>query len=269
MDKKIAFIGAGSIAEAILSGIVKSQMVKHENITMTNRKNQERLSYINENYGVHCTTDKEKACQDADIIILAMKPKDLEASLSTVKAYFNENQLIISVLAGIPTESIENNIGLKIPVIRCMPNTSALVASSMTALAKGKYVQDEHIAFAKELFDTIGVTTVVEEDDMHAVTATSGSGPAYVYYMVAAMQEAAVEMGLDTATAKTLVAQTVIGAGEMLQSSDVGADELRKNITSPGGTTEAAIDSLAANNFQEKIKEGMQQAKEKSIELGK
>ncbi|WP_249872254.1 pyrroline-5-carboxylate reductase [Oceanobacillus saliphilus] len=268
MDKKIAFIGAGSLAESIISGIIKSNVVSKDNIIVTNKSNISRLEYIQKKYQVQCRTNKEEMTKEADIIILAIKPKDAIASLESIRDYIKEEQLIISVIAGLSTETIEHAIGIAIPVIRVMPNTSALIGQSATAFSGGTYVKEEHIQTADLLFQTVGITKLVDEKDMHTVTAISGSGPAFIYYFVEAMEKAAVESGLDHATASDLITQSVIGAGKMLQQSGDTPAVLRKKITSQGGTTEAGIAELDRNNFQEIIISCIHQARERSIDIG-
>lgn len=268
MDKRIAFLGAGSLAEAILSGIIKSEVVAKENIYVTNKSNRERLIYIENCYHVQCSSDKEKVFRNADIIILASKPKDAVESITSIKPYLNEKQLIISTIAGLSTEKMEQLLDIQIPVVRTMPNTSALIGHSATALSAGKYVETEHLLQTDQLFQTVGMTKLVDEKDMHAITAVSGSGPAFIYYFVEAMEKAAMEFGLDRQTAKDLITQTVIGAGNMLKQSGETPAVLRKNITSPGGTTEAGIADLDRHNFEEMIFSCIRQARDRSIQLG-
>ncbi|WP_067730458.1 pyrroline-5-carboxylate reductase [Oceanobacillus damuensis] len=269
MDKKIAFIGAGSLAESIISGIIKAKVVSKENIFVTNKSNINRLEYIQAGYQVQCRTNKEEMTKQADIIILAMKPKDAKLSLESIRGYVNKDQLIISVIAGLSTATIEDVIGIDIPVMRVMPNTSALIGQSASALSCGRYVTEEHIQTTDLLFKTVGITKLVDEWDMHTVTAISGSGPAFIYYLVEAMEKAAVESGLDRATASDLITQTVIGAGEMLQQSGDTPAVLRKKITSPGGTTEAGLADLDKNDFQNIIQSCINHARERSIVIGK
>ncbi|MBU8790891.1 MULTISPECIES: pyrroline-5-carboxylate reductase [Oceanobacillus] len=269
MKKNITFLGAGSIAEAILSGIVNAEIIEKENIFVTNRSNQQRLEYLEEKYGVTTVQNKEMAIRSADILILAMKPYDLHESLQGLKGFIHKGQLIISILAGISTDTITKELEMASPVIRVMPNTSAMIGHSATALSKGQHASEEHLRIAEELFKTIGTTTLVKEDDMHIVTAIAGSGPAYFYYMVEAMVKAAVESGFDQQTAKELITQTIKGAGEMLQQSDDSPSTLRKKITSPNGTTEAGINVLEQNHFQRIVMDCVNKAKERSEELGK
>ncbi|WP_156289953.1 pyrroline-5-carboxylate reductase [Oceanobacillus salinisoli] len=269
MDKNIAFFGAGSAAEAILSGVINAGIVKKDQIKVANKSNINRLEYIKERYQVFCTQEKERIIQDADILILAMKPYDLHDFMHEIKGHMNKRQLIISILAGVSTDTIIKELEMDLPVIRAMPNTSAMIGYSATAISKGKYASNEHVNQAEKLFNTIGTTTIVAEADMHIVTAISGSGPAYLYYMVEAMENAAIEAGLDQQTAKELITQTVVGAGAMLQQSEDSPNVLRQKITSPKGTTEAGIKVLEENHFQKILMECVKSAKARSEELGK
>lgn len=269
MVNKVAFIGAGSMAEAIISGMINSNFIQADKVFVTNRANQERLKELHNHYQIQCTHDKEKVLEAADIIILSMKPADVESGIDPIKRYIKPNQLIISVIAGISTDYLSSLIGKNIPIIRVMPNTSASIGFSATALSKGQNVSDHHIKMAESLLQTIGTTVIVAEEDMHTVTAISGSGPAYVYYLVEAMEKAAVEAGLDQNIAKSLISQTILGAGEMLQQSGESASTLRKRITSPAGTTEAGIKTLARYEFEKAIIECVKSASNRSVELGK
>ncbi|RLL41721.1 pyrroline-5-carboxylate reductase [Oceanobacillus piezotolerans] len=269
MNKKIAFVGAGSIAEAIVSGIINAKVVPASNLFVTNRENTQRLEELSARYQVNALSDREEVISNADIVVLAMKPYDLEQSLSAIKGYLKEDQFIISILAGVSTERITELAGINIPVVRVMPNTSAFIGFSATALSKGKFAKEEHLLQAEQLFQTVGTTVLVPEKDMHTITAISGSGPAYIYYIVEAMEKAAIEAGLDSNIAKELITQTVIGAGNMLKLSGEEPDILRKKITSPKGTTEAGIEILEKHHVQRIMMECVKSAKERSEELGK
>lgn len=269
MFKKIAFIGAGSMSEAIISGIINQNVLQSDQIYVTNKNNQERLDRLYERYHIQCDQNKEKVIGEADIIILSMKPYDLKDAVQSLKALIKPNQLIISVVAGISTDYISNLIESNNPVIRAMPNTSASIGYAATAISKGEYATDHHVKITEELFNTIGITVVIEEDDMHTVTAISGSGPAYVYFMVEALEKAAMESGLDQTIAKALITQTIIGAGEMLRQSGESAETLRKKVTSPAGTTEAGLNALAKHDFQHALVECVKSAHDRSMELGK
>lgn len=267
--KKLVFIGSGSMAEAIIAGILKAKIMKNSDIYVTNKKDADRLNYMKEIYGVKTSYDREELLEQADAVVLAMKPKDVHEALHELRGGLSENQLVISVLAGIMTSTIEQTLDMQIPVIRSMPNTSAMIGYSATAIANGKYVNDNHQQLATELLQTIGTTKIVKEEDMHTVTAVSGSGPAFVYYFVEAMTNAATGAGLDQKTADELIAQTILGAGQMLKSSGSSAETLRENITSKGGTTEAGLTTLADHNFENIMMECIANARKRSMDLGK
>ncbi|AIY75920.1 TPA: pyrroline-5-carboxylate reductase ProI [Bacillus tropicus] len=267
--QNISFLGAGSIAEAIIGGLLHANVVKGEQITVSNRSNETRLQELHKKYGVKGTHNKKELLTDTNILFLAMKPKDVAEALTPFKEYIHHNLLIITLLAGVSTHSIRNLLEKDIPIIRAMPNTSAAILKSATAISPSKHATKEHIQTAIALFETIGLVSVVEEEDMHAVTALSGSGPAYIYYVVEAMEEAAKEIGLKEDVAKSLILQTMIGAAEMLKASEKHPSILRKEITSPGGTTEAGIEVLQEHKFQQALISCITQAAQRSHNLGK
>ncbi|WP_459499563.1 pyrroline-5-carboxylate reductase ProI [Bacillus sp. C1] len=267
--QNISFLGAGSIAEAIIAGLLDANVVKGEQITVSNRSNETRLQELHTKYGVNGTHDRRELLAHANIIFLAMKPKDVAEALTPLKEYITNNQLIISLLAGVSTSSITSLLQKNVPIIRAMPNTSAAILKSATAISPSLHATEQHVHIAKSLFETIGLVSVVKEDHMHAVTALSGSGPAYVYYVVEAMEEAAKQIGLEETVAKSLILQTMIGAAEMLKESTKHPSILRKEITSPGGTTEAGIEVLQSFHFQQALVACITQATKRSRELGK
>lgn len=269
MVKKIAFIGAGSMAEAIIAGIIKQHVLDSEQIVVTNKNNHDRLDHLQKKYHVSCLQDKEAVITDAEIIILSVKPNDVREAIQSIKHHIMPHQLVISVVAGVSTEMIRELIQIDVPIIRAMPNTSALIGYSATALTGDQFATGEHLKKAEVLFNTIGMTTMIEEEDMHIVTGISGSGPAYIYYLVEAMEQAAIDAGCDPEVAKALIIQTVTGAGEMLKHSGKSAGQLRQDITSPQGTTEAGIKTLASYQFQTAVKQCVESARDRSIELGK
>ncbi|HHB1890914.1 TPA: pyrroline-5-carboxylate reductase ProI [Bacillus cereus] len=267
--QNISFLGAGSIAEAIIGGLLHANVVKGEQITVSNRSNETRLQELHQKYGVKGTHNKKELLTDTNILFLAMKPKDIAEALIPFKEYIHHNVLIISLLAGVSTHSIKNLLQKDVPIIRAMPNTSAAILKSATAISPSKHATAEHIQTAIALFETIGLVSVVEEEDMHAVTALSGSGPAYIYYVVEAMEAAAKKIDLKEDVAKSLILQTMIGAAEMLKASEKHPSILRKEITSPGGTTEAGIEVLQEHKFQQALISCITQAAQRSHNLGK
>ncbi|MCH1624865.1 pyrroline-5-carboxylate reductase ProI [Fredinandcohnia quinoae] len=266
--QKVVFVGAGSMAEAMISGMLQKELFAPSQITVINRSNTERIDYLQMTYGIHTTQNKEITLKNADIMILAMKPKDVVEGVTNIREFVNSRQLIISVLAGVATTTITDLLQTKVAVIRAMPNTSATIGKSATALSVGKYATEEDLNIAHQLFTTIGIVTTVAEKDLHAVTGLSGSGPAYVYYLVEAMEKAADEIGLEKKIAKELILQTIIGAAEMLKTSTKQPAILRREVTSPGGTTEAGIKVLEQFHYQEAMISCIKRATTRSSELG-
>ncbi|HBI04436.1 MAG TPA: pyrroline-5-carboxylate reductase [Paenibacillaceae bacterium] len=266
-NKKICFLGAGSMAEAIIAGLVAKELVTPKNISALNRGNRDRIEQLIARYGIN-DIDKETAITSADIIVLAVKPKDIDSALSEYTHLTHKGQLFISVLAGISTDYITSILGHEAPVIRSMPNTSATIGLSATGIASGKTALEESIAIAKQLFEAIGIVEQVEEEEIHGVTGLSGSGPAYIYYLVEAMEKAGQDIGLDQDVARRLILQTILGSVEMLMQSNESAESLRKKVTSPNGTTAAGIDVLNQYKFAEAIGACIRRATERSRELG-
>ncbi|MFZ3578534.1 pyrroline-5-carboxylate reductase [Virgibacillus sp. DJP39] len=269
MLKKISFVGAGSMAESIIAGIVNNKHMKSNQIFVTNKDNKERLERLEVKYNVRCTTDRKVAISGADVIVLSMKPYDLTAAVEAIKEYITPNQVVVSVLAGVSIEHITSIIGKDVPVVRAMPNTSASIGYSATAIARATTITEEQLDGVIALFNTIGTTAIIDEKDMHIVTGLSGSGPAYIYYLAEALEKVATQSGLDKDIAKALIMQTIIGAGEMLKESGESADVLRKKITSPNGTTQAGLEKLDEMKFQNAIMECVKSARDRSVELGK
>jgi pyrroline-5-carboxylate reductase len=250
--KKIAIVGAGSMAEAFISGILENDLINRKNIWVTNSSNKDRLANLRGRYGVRCTYDLNTLFAGADIVMLAMKPKDASVAIRYIREYLTEQMLVISVLAGVSMSTIEALANKPLAIVRAMPNTSATVGRSATAIAVNNRVSQVQIEKAKNLFSTVGLTTFVEEEQqLDAVTGLSGSGPAYIYYLIEAMENSAAEIGLEKQMAKELIVQTLIGAAEMVQKSAKSSAQLRKEVTSPGGTTEAGIRILEEHRVQQ------------------
>lgn len=266
--KKIAFIGAGSMAEAIIAGMIHSRFLEKEQIFVNNKGNSDRLDELQNIYHVTCSADKKSVIMDADVVVYATKPYDIQTAIHRTKHFIQEDQLIISVVAGFSTSFLKSAMEKDVAIIRAMPNTSATIGHSATAIAKGTYATDEQVATAKNLFQAIGTTAVVNEEDMHVVTGISGSGPAYVYYLAEAMEKAAIDEGLDPDTAKQLITQTILGAGNMLEKQDEPASALRDRVTSPNGTTAAGVQTLKDYHFHEAVEACVKNATSRSIALG-
>ncbi|WP_210365661.1 pyrroline-5-carboxylate reductase [Bacillus sp. REN3] len=267
--KKLVFVGAGSMAEAMISGIEASGLLPGERIWITNKQDNGRLRKLEQKYGIKATYDHAQLFFDADAVVLAMKPKDAAAALGEIQPYLEEGMLVISVLAGVSIAAIEAAAGKSLAVVRAMPNTSAAIGKSATAFAVNGHVSLLQKMLVKELFNTIGSTAIVEEYQLDAVTGLSGSGPAYIYYLVEAMEKSATEIGLEKHTAKQLIIQTILGAAEMLAKSEKEPGQLRFEVTSPGGTTEAGISILEQHGVQDAFISCIKEATAQSRKLGR
>lgn len=268
-NKTIGFIGAGSMAEAIVKGLLSGEMVNPENVFLVNRNDQIRLNGISQRYGLTLNRQTDEYVAQADIVILAVKPKDITEVLQKWRKRLQNRQILISVVAGISTELIENYIQNEVSVVRVMPNTSCAVGLSATAISAGKRATNNAIELAREIFSSIGSVVLVNESMMDTVTGLSGSGPAYIYYLVEALESAGVSAGLHPQTAKLLTVQTLLGAAQMLLKSGKDASQLRKEVTSPGGTTMAGLKALKEYQVDEAMKVAVFKAKERAGQLGK
>ncbi|WP_100372540.1 pyrroline-5-carboxylate reductase [Bacillus sp. FJAT-45037] len=267
-NKTITFLGAGAMAEAIIGGLLRNQIVRPNQIIATNLSDTQKLERLEERYQIRTTSDRLQAVKEADLIVLAMKPKNIEEAISDIKHLINLDQLLISVIAGIPASYIEDLTGQHVRVIRTMPNTSAKVGASATAISAGSFASDEDLDIVALLFSAVGTVTIVPEVKMDAVTGVAGSGPAYFYYLIEAMENAAIESGLTREEATALITQTVVGVGKRLQDTSKTARELYEEVMSPNGTTEAGITLLSERNGQDAMHDAIIKAIARSKELG-
>jgi pyrroline-5-carboxylate reductase len=247
---KIVFIGAGNMAEAIIAGIVEKQVVDADDICVTDIS-EVRLQHFIEKHGVGTSLDNAKAVARADTVVLSVKPQIFPEIWPEVEAALKPDALVISIMAGIPSKKIAD--GKPIRVVRVMPNTPELVGEGAAGIAAGEFATDTDVKAAEELMGAVGTAVIVSEDELDAVTALSGSGPAYVFYLLESMLEAAGQMGLDSETSRELALATVIGAAKLMQETGEEADVLREKVTSKGGTTEAAINAMENRNVKESV----------------
>lgn len=266
--KTIVFVGAGSMARAMIHGWMNEDTVAPGNVYVMNKSDRAKLSSLKEMYGVQLVCEEKEILKTADLVILAMKPKDVQEGMQAIASYLPATTVVLSILAGVPMHTIEQGLG-KRPIARCMPNTSASVGMSASAVAWNKQMNNDEKREILHLLQAIGLVTEVEEEQLHVVTALAGSGPAYIYYLVEAFENAAISSGLDPQVARDLFVQTLAGSVEMLKQSNESPANLRKNVTSPGGTTEAGIQSLQQNNFTEILNVCLKEAEARSRELGK
>jgi len=267
----IFFLGAGSMAEALIRGITGSGLLPPERVTAANRSNAERLRELSAKYGIRAAFSEEEkieALVRAEVVVLGMKPKDAAEAIVSLRPHLAPRQLVVSVIAGLSTGVIQNLLGRRQPVARTMPNTSSQIGLGAAGIAFSPEVGGEDRERVLALFRAVGLAAVVEEELLDAVTAVSGSGPAYIYYMMEAMMEAAGRLGLSPDAARELVVQTVRGAAETVRLTGEEPAELRRRVTSPGGTTQAAIETLERMGFREAVIRAMERAAERAGELG-
>lgn len=266
-DKTIAFLGAGSMAEAMISGIVKTKKIPFQQIIVSNRSNEERLLQLIKNYRICGINKDDLNFENIDIIVLAMKPKDAETALQSIRDSLQPNQLILSVLAGVSTSFIESILPAGQQVIRVMPNTSSMIGESATAISPGTHTSQKSHAIAKELLQCIGEVYVIPEEEMDIFTGIAGSGPAYFYYLMEHMENEGLRGGLSPKILRQIIAQTLVGAAKMIQEKDETPATLRKNVTSPNGTTAAGLAALELHGGGKAIAQAIKQAANRSKEI--
>lgn len=264
---RLAIIGAGAMGGAFAQGFLSAGVVSAENLTMSDI-NQQRLEQLKSEWGINVTTDYSVALADADTVILAVKPGVLLEILSDISESVHEGQLVISIVTGVKLETIESAMPRGIAIIRTMPNTPALIGQGAIGFTRGRSATNEHVAVAKTLYDSVGISFEVPEKMLDAVTGLSGSGPAYVYMMIEALSDAGVRVGLPRNIALPLAAQTVMGSAKMVLDTGEHPARLKDQVTTPGGTTIAGIDMLDRYGFRTALMEAVKAATKRSEELG-
>ncbi|ASA22873.1 pyrroline-5-carboxylate reductase [Paenibacillus donghaensis] len=271
LDHNIVFYGAGSMAEAIVRGMINRNVVASGKIVMLNRSSSERLAELRSRYGIVGTNDpahKTEHLRTSPVIVLAMKPKDAAEALRELGQLLSPDQLVISVIAGLNIRTIQGLLGTKQPVVRTMPNTSSSIGLGATGLAFSKEVEEQSRRLALNIFEAVGTTTVIDEERMETLTGISGSGPAYIYYMMEAMIAAGIRGGLPLEQSTELTVQTVLGAARMVQQTGEEPAALRKKVTSPNGSTQAALEVLERGDFFETVIAAVNRCAERSREMG-
>ena len=262
-ERRIAVIGGGRIGEALLSGLLSSGW---RNIVVTSRR-EERVSELHERHGVEATTSNPDAVRGAALVVIAVKPQDIDALLAEIGPLVSTDQTVLSVAAAIPTAHIEARIADDVPVVRAMPNSPSTVHEGMAGICAGAHAGDAQLALAEEVLMHLGRVVRVPENAMDAITAVSGSGPAYFALLAEAMIEAGILLGLSREISTTLVVQTMLGTGKQLRDEKMHPVELRESVTSPGGTTIAAIRELEQAGVRAAFLNAIQAAMERSREL--
>ncbi|MEQ1621741.1 MAG: pyrroline-5-carboxylate reductase [Methylococcales bacterium] len=267
--KKIGFIGGGNMASSLIKGLIASGQAAHS--IWVSDINSEVLSALTGSLGVNSTANNDELVNAVDVVVLAVKPQGLADVAKSIAPLVQEKQpLIVSIAAGISQLSLQRWLGSDVAIVRCMPNTPALVLTGATALHANNQVTIEHKDLAENILRAVGLALWVDqESELDAVTAVSGSGPAYYFLLMEAMEKAALELGLSEQTARLLVQQTAFGAAKIALESDESPAQLRRRVTSPGGTTQRAIETFENGGFSELVAKALHAARDRSIEMSK
>ena len=262
---RIAFIGAGNMAASLIGGLrAKGLDAAHIRASAPGAETRARVSA---EHGIEVFADNAQAIEGADVVVLAVKPQMMKAVCETIRPSLKPHQLVVSIAAGITCASMNNWLGEQ-PIVRCMPNTPALLRQGVSGLYATADVTAEQRQQAEELLSAVGIALWLnEEQQLDAVTAVSGIGPAYFFLLIEAMTAAGVKLGLPHEVAEQLAEQTALGAANMAVDSDVDAAELRRRVTSPGGTTQAAIESFQAGGFEALVEKALGAAAHRSAEM--
>ena len=262
---RIAFIGAGNMAASLIGGL-RAKGLEAAQIRASD-PGAETRSKVAAEHGIAVFADNAEAIKDSDVVVLAVKPQAMKAVCEAIRPNLKPNQLVVSIAAGITCASMNNWLGAQ-PIVRCMPNTPALLRQGVSGLFATAEVSAEQRQQAEELLSAVGIALWLdEEQQLDAVTAVSGSGPAYFFLLIEAMTAAGVKLGLPADIAAQLTMQTALGAAHMAVASDVDAAELRRRVTSPAGTTEAAIKSFQAGGFEALVEKALGAAAHRSAEM--
>jgi pyrroline-5-carboxylate reductase len=267
-EKRVAFLGAGKMGEALVSGLIRAGGRSPDEIMVTARR-EERARELSERHAVASTLSNQEAASWAPTLVLTVKPQDMEDLLDQVGSAVAEEHLVISFAAGIRTSFIEHRLTARVPVVRVMSNVPVLVDEAMSVVSPGGYAEDKHLAVAEELLGYVGRVIRLSEVHQDAVTATSGSGPAYFALLAEAMIDACILLGLSRDVATELIVQTMLGSAKMLRDTGKHPVEIREMVTSPGGTTIAAIRQLEQDGVRAAFLNAIDAARKRSAELAK
>lgn len=266
--QKLGFIGAGNMAGALIRGLIKDSPYDPEDLCASDT-DAKKLRELAEETGIKAYPSNARLVRDSTAVVLAVKPQVIAKVVEEIRDEVRSDHIIFSIAAGIPLSSIQKGIGRRTPLIRVMPNTPALVGKGISALAPGEKTGAGHMEIARGIFGSVGETVVVDENMMDAVTSMSGSGPGFVFRIMEAFVKAGERVGFDKKMAKKLVINTFLGAAFLAEKSDKSITELRKMVTSPGGTTEAGINVMENKELEMIILDTVVTARDKSKELGR
>src|ERR687891_501719 len=263
---KLAVLGCGQMGEALVAGVLTTGWRAPGDISVTTRR-PDRLEELTQRHGVEASLDNSTAISGAEVVVLAVKPQDTEALLADISTSVVPEQTVLSLIAAIPTDFIESRLGSAVPVVRAMPNTPSRVHEGMAGIAAGKHADEAHLKIATEVLAHVGRVVTVPESYLDAVTAISGSGPAYFALLAEAMIEAGILLGLSREISTDLVVQTMLGSAKLLRDEHMHPVELREMVTSPGGTTIRAIRVLEQSGVRAAFLNAIQAAMERAQEL--
>jgi len=266
IDKRIAFIGAGNMAGALLKGLLHAGACEPENVWATDVR-EDRLKELAERHGVRTGSDNVEAAKWAEVVVLATKPQVFDRILGQIEGALSKD-LVISIAAGVPIAAMEERLPEGTRVVRAMPNTPALVDAGATAIARGTHATDDDIEVARRFFDSVGITVVLDETLLDAVTGLSGSGPAYIFLIIEALADAGVKVGLHRDSAQLLAAQTVLGSAKLLLETGEHPGRLKDMVTSPGGTAIAGLHTLEAGGLRTTLINAVEAATARAAQLG-
>ena len=264
--RTLAVLGAGKAGEALIAGVITAGWREPSEIVATAR-HEERLRELAERHGIRTTVDNAEAVEGAGIVVIGVKPQDIEGLLREISGTVTAEQTVLSIAAAIPTALIEAHLRDGVPVVRAMPNTPMTVHEGMAGIAPGAHAAEEHLVRAEEVLSSVGRAVRVDEPYMDAITAVSGSGPAYFALLAESMIEAGILLGLSREVSTDLVVQTMLGTAKMLRDEGIHPVELREAVTSPGGTTIAAIRELEQAGVRAAFLNAIQAAMHRSKEL--
>ena len=266
--KKITIIGGGKMGSIIAQGLIENKIASSKDIIITDI-DASRLDFLRSSMKLKVSTNNEKTAKNADIIIIAVKPQNMAATLKEISSVIDKSKLVISIAAGITTNFIEKSLAKGVRVVRVMPNTPALVGKGAAAVSGGSRAKASDVKLTRAIFNAVGVSVEVEEKYMDAVTGLSGSGPAYFFLIIEALIEAGLKTGLSRSLSKHLAAQTMLGAAHLCLESDKEPAQLREMVTSPGGTTAAGLKVMEEENLRKTIIAAVEAATKRSKELAK
>jgi pyrroline-5-carboxylate reductase len=267
-ERSIAFLGGGRMGEALVAGLLRAGARTRDEVLVTCRR-EERAQELTERHGVATTLDNAEACRFAGVLVLMAKPQDFEVLLRQIADHVTTDHLVVTFAAGIRTSFVEQHLAPDVPVVRVMSNVPVMVDEAMSVIAPGRHADDKHLAVAEELLASVGRVLRLEERYLDAVTATSGSGPAYFFLLAEAMIEACILLGLSRDVASQLIIQTMLGSAKMLRDTGTHPVELREMVTSPGGTTIEAIRHLEEAGVRAAFLNAIDAAKRRSEELAR